>query len=222
MTAAGPEDAAAGTAREANHEATRVPGRRSTFRPSSEEAPAAFVTAVAAAARRTFPDAPLVQVRELTADGRKVSEGFLVRQDGDEVQVVSRGEHWLVPPGAIVRDMQTGERLAGPQQVLPDRLRDHLLDFFRQALGWDWPAERPDEPAPLLGPDSRVPSGESMLEDLVDELAPLIDLERKRVAREVVDAVLGKTVLMRDENGVGIYSIDPNDVALYAAEQGLQ
>ena len=33
MTAAGPEDTAAGTAREANRETARVPGRRSSFRP---------------------------------------------------------------------------------------------------------------------------------------------------------------------------------------------
>ena len=222
MTAAGPEDTAAGRAREANRETARVPGRRSTFRPSSETTPAAFLTAIAAASARTFPDAPLVRVVEQTRDGQRVSEGFLVRRDGGDVQVASRGEHWLVPTSATIHDVATGDQIAGPGQVIPQRLRDHLIDFFREELGWDWPAEDPDEPAPIFGCDTRIPSSQEALEDLVDELAPLLAAERKRVAQEVVAAVMGKATIVRNEDEVEFYSIDPNDVALYAAERGLQ
>lgn len=223
MTAATPpEEGAAVTSREANHETpARVPGRRSTFRPALGGADA-FAAAVATAAGSRFPDAPLVQVVEQTADGRQVSEGFLLHQDADATLVVAQGRHYLVPPTATVRDVVTGRRIAGPRPLLGDELREQLVGFFRDALGWDWDAEDPDEPAPIFGCDTRVPSSQTMLEELVDDLAPLIEAERQRVARAVVDAVLGKAVVMRDENGVEIASIDPADVALYAAERGLQ
>ena len=221
MTAADPRDHAAGLPREANHEAASVPKRRSTFRPASEGSEQAFLERIAQAAAERLPDdAQLVEVIERGPRGERISEGFLVRRDGEEIQIVTRGEHWLPAKGAIIRDARTKRTLGAPMALAPASVREQVVEILRAELGWEWTEEHVRD---IVGDEHViVPSVDEVLGEIADALAPAFHAERRRIAHDVLERVQGMAVELMTEDGVVIGSIDPNDVAEYEARKGLQ
>lgn len=220
MTAADPEDHAAGLPREANHEAVSVPKRRSTWRPASEGAERDYLGRLAHAAGELLPDAQLVEVIERGPRGERISEGYLVRREGDEVQIVTRGEHWLPTAGAVIRDAVTKRTLDAPPVLAPASLREQVVATLLAELGWEW---EEDKVRNLLGEEHvYIPSPEEVAGEIADALAPAFHAERRRIAHDVLERVIGMQVQLMTDDGVVIGSIDPNDVAEYQARKGLQ
>lgn len=213
-------DHAAGLPREANHEGASVAKRRSTFRPASEGAERAFLERLAEAAAPYLPDEPtLVEVIERGPRGERISDGFLVRHDGGEVQVVTRGEHWLPSKGAIIRDARTKRTIDAPIALAPASLREQVVELLRAELGWEWTEEHVRD---IVGDEHViVPSVEEVLGEIADALAPAFHAERRRIAHDVLERVQGMAVEVMGVDGI-FTSIDPNDVAEYEARKGLQ